>query len=140
MHEKEKINYIAHTTKLLLDLSRMEERKKEYTKFSIDVLAELLKLEVNARKSGIIRIQEAARFYNLDRVVAFPCVVQGEPRALLRMYGGSISAFCQHLNIPMFSENDVHLNPNYISQMEKQYGIVLYERQQMGGKAIDAKP
>ena len=72
MYENEKINYIAHTTKLLLDLSHMEERKKEYTKFGIDVLAELLKLEVNARKSGIIRIQEAARFYNLDRVVAFP--------------------------------------------------------------------
>ena len=129
MHENEKINYIAHTTKLLLDLSHMEERKKGYAKFGIDVLAELLKLEVNARKSEIMRIQEAARFYNLDRVVAFPCTIQGENKFLFRMYGGSISVFCQHLNIPMFSENDVHLNPIYISQMENQYGIVLYERQ-----------
>ena len=128
MHENEKINYIAHTTKLLLDLSHMEERKKEYTKFGIDVLAELLKLEVNARKSGIIRIQEAARFYNLDRVVAFPCVVQGETRVFLRMYGGSIPNFCQHLNIPLFSESDVPENPIYISEMERQHGVVLYER------------
>ena len=128
MHENEKINYIAHTTKLLLDLSHMEERKKEYTKFGIDVLAELLKLEVNSRKSGIMSIQEAARFYNLDRVVAFPCIVQGEPRVLLRMYGGSIPGFCQHLNIPLFSENDVQLNTIYITQMEQQYGVVLYER------------
>lgn len=129
MYENEKIDYLAHTTKLLLDFSHMEERKKEYAKFGIDVLAELLKLEVKSRRPDIVRIQEAARFYNLDRVVAFPCIIQGENKVLFRMYGGSISAFCQNLNIPMFSENDVQLNPLYISQMEKQYGIVLYERQ-----------
>ena len=132
MHENEKINYIAHTTKLLLDLSHMEERKKEYAKFGIDVLAELLKQEVNSRKSGIMRIQEAARFHNLDRVVAFPCVVQGETRVLLRMYGGAIPAFCQHLSIPLLSKNGVQLNPIYISEMEQQYGVVLYERKLMG--------
>ena len=128
MHENVKINYIAHTTKLLLDLSHMEERKKEYAKFGIDVLAELLKLEVNTRKSGIMRIQEAARFYNLDRVVAFPCAVRGENMVFLRMYGGAIPAFCQHMNIPLFSESDVPANPIYISEMERQYGVVLYER------------
>lgn len=128
MHENEKINYIAHTTKLLLDLSHMEERKKEYTKFGIDVLAELLKLEVNSRKSGILRIQEAARFYNLDRVVAVPCVIQGESQVLLRMYGGSIPSFCRYLNISRLSENGVQLNPIYIAEMERRYGVVLYER------------
>lgn len=128
MHENEKINYIAHTTKLLLDLSHMEERKKEYTKFGIDVLAELLKLEVNSRKSGIMRIQEAAHFYKLDRVVAFPCVVQGESWILLRMYGGSVPSFCQYLGIPLLSENGVQLNPIYISETEQQYGVVLYDR------------
>lgn len=132
MHENEKINYVVHTTKLLLDLSHMEERKKEYTKLGIDVLAELLKQEVNSRKSGIMRIQEAARFYNLDRVVAFPCVVQGESRILLRMYGGSIPSFCQYLGIPLLAEKSVQLNPIYISEMERQYGIVLYERKEMG--------
>lgn len=128
MHENEKINFLAQTTKLLIDLSKMEKRKKEYTKFGIDVAAELLKLEVNSQKAGIVRIQNAACFYNLDRVVAFPCIVQGEPRVLLRMYGGSIPGFCQHLNIPLFSENDVQLNAIYITQMEQQYGVVLYER------------
>lgn len=128
MYENEKINYIAHTTKLLLDLSHMEERKKEYTKFGIDVLAELLKLEVNSRKSGILRIQEAARFYNLDRVVAVPCVIQGESQVLLRMYGGSIPSFCRYLNISRLSENGVQLNPIYIAEMERRYGVVLYER------------
>ncbi len=132
MHENEKINYIAHTTKLLLDFAHMEERKKEYTKLGIDILAELLKLEANSRKSGIMRIQEAARFYNLDRVVAFPCVVQGEPQVLLRMYGGSIQSFCQNLKIPLLSENGVQLNPIYISEMERQHGVVLYERKEMG--------
>ena len=128
MHENKKINYIAHTSKLLLDFSNMEERKKEYTKFGIDVLAELLELEVNSRKSGIMRIQEAARFYNLDRVVAFPCVVQRETWILLRMYGGSVPSFCQYLGIPLLSENGVQLNPIYISEMEQQYGVVLYDR------------
>ena len=129
MHENEKIDYLAHTAKHLLDFSDIEEKKKAYVKLGIDVIAELLKLEVKSRRPDIVRIQEAARVYNLDRVVAFPCVVQGENMILFRMYGGSISAFCQNLNIPMFSENDVQLNPIYISQMEKQYGIVLYERQ-----------
>ena len=129
MHENEKIDYLAHTTKLLLDFSDMEEKKKAYAKLGVDVIAELLKLEVKSRGLDIVRIQEAACFYNLDRVVAFPCVVRGENLLLFRMYGGSISAFCQNLNIPLFSENDVQLNPIYISQMEKQYGIVLYERQ-----------
>ena len=132
MHENEKINYIAHTTKLLLDFSHMEERKKEYTKLGIDLLAELLKMELNSRKSGIVHIQEAARFYNLDRMVAFPCVVRGEPQVLLRMYGGSIQSFCQYLKIPLLSENGVQLNPIYISEMERQYGVVLYERKEMG--------
>lgn len=103
MHENERINYLAHTTKLLIDISKMAECKKEYAKFGIDAVAELLKLEVNSQKVGIVRIQNAARFYNLDRVVAFPCIVQRDPRVLLRMYGGSIPEFCQHLNIPLFS-------------------------------------
>lgn len=128
MHENKKINYLAQTTKLLIDLSKMEKRKKEYAKFGIDVAAELLKLEVNSQKAGIVNIQNAARFYNLDRVVAFPCIVHGETRVLLRMYGGSIPGFCHHLNIPLFSENDVQLNPIYMTQMEQQYGVVLYER------------
>ena len=128
MHENEKIDYLAHTTKRLLDFSHMEERKKEYAKFGIDVLAELLKLEVKSRRPDIVRIQGAARFYNLDRVVAFPCVVQGETRVFLRMYGGAIPAFCQHLNIPLLSEGDVPENPIYISEMERQHGVVLYER------------
>ena len=129
MHENEKINYLAHTTKLLIDLSNMEESEKEYAKFGIDVAAELLKLEVNAQKADIVRIQNAACFYNLDRVVAFPCVVQGESRILLRMYGGSIPSFCQYLGIPLLLENGVQLNPIYISEMEQQYGVVLYRRQ-----------
>jgi DNA-binding transcriptional regulator/RsmH inhibitor MraZ len=37
MHENEKINYLAHTTKLLIDLSNMEERKKEYANIKQDV-------------------------------------------------------------------------------------------------------
>ena len=129
MHKNEKIDYLANTAKLLLDFSHMEERKKEYTKFGIDVLAELLKLEVKSCRSDIVRIQEAARFCNLDRVVAFPCIIQGENMVLFRMYGGSIPSFCQTLNIPLLSENGVQLNPLYISQMEAQHGVVLYERQ-----------
>ena len=50
MHENKKINYLAQTTKLLIDLSKMEKRKKEYAKFGIDVAAELLKLEVNSQR------------------------------------------------------------------------------------------
>ena len=126
MHEK--INYLAHVSKLLVGISQMEERRKEDAKVGIDAVAELLKLEVNSRHPGIEFVQEAARFYNLDCVVAFPCVVQGENRVLLRMYGGSISGFCQHLNISLFSENDVQLNQIYVTQMERQYGVVLYER------------
>ena len=128
MHEKERIDYLAHVSKAIVELSPMKRTDKDQVKNNIDFAAELLKLVVKSRAPDIVQIQEAAQLYNLDRVVAFPCIVQGENRTFLRMYGDAIPAFCQYLGIPMLSENDIQANPIYISQMEQQYGVILYDR------------
>lgn len=128
MHEKERIDYLAHISKAIVELSPMERSDKDQAKSNIDFAAELLKLAVKSHTPDIVRIQEAAQRYNLNRVVVFPCMVQGENRTFLRMYGDAIPAFCQYLGILMLSENDIQANPIYISQMEQQYGVILYDR------------
>lgn len=128
MHEKERIDYLAHISKAIVEFSPLERSDKDQVKNNIDFAAELLKLAVKSCTPDIVRIQEAAQRFNLDRVVVFPCIVQGESRPFIRMYGGAIPAFCQHLGISLISDSDVQANPIYISQMEQQYGVILYDR------------
>lgn len=128
MHEKERIHYLAHISKAIVELIPMKRPDKDQAKNNIDFAAELLKLAVKSRTPYIVRIQEAAQRFDLDRIVLFPCIVHGESRLFIRMYGGKIPTFCQYLGIPLFSDSDVQANPIYISQMEQQYGVALYER------------
>lgn len=128
MHDKEKIDTIAYLGKSIVDMLPIEKMEKEKRKLDIDALAFLLKQCVMSSPLEIQQIQAAAQFYHLERVVAFPCMVNGENRTFFKMYGGSIAAFCEHLGIQQLSENDVQLNPIYISQMEQKYGVVLYEQ------------
>ena len=129
MHEKAKIDIFAYASKYIVDLLPIEQVEKDHTKNSIDATAEILKLIVHTQETKIAHIRAAAQLYNLDRVVAFPCVMQGGTRVLLKMYGGAIPSFCQHLKISLFSKNDIQLRAVYMTQMEQQYGVTLYEKQ-----------
>lgn len=69
MHEKERIDYLAHISKAIVEFSPLERSDKDQVKNNIDFAAELLKLAVKSPTPYIVRIQEAAQHFNLDRVV-----------------------------------------------------------------------
>ena len=129
MYKDEKISVLANISKIAVDCSLMTHEKKEFVKNSIDIVAELIKMEVRAEEDTIRRIQDAARYFDLDRVVAFPCIVHGKNSVLFRMSGGAIPLFCRYMGFSQLSENDIPVSPIYIAQMEQQYGVVIYERQ-----------
>ena len=128
MHKIEKIDTVANLTKLAVNFLPIDDFEKEKRKLDIDALALLLKQCVMSPTPEVQRIRMAARLYNLDRVVVFPCTVKGRDEMLIRMYGGDTSAFCVHLNIPLLPVNRMCVNPILIDLMEHQHGVVLYDR------------
>ena len=128
MHEKQKIDFVAHLSKDLVDAFGTDQKTKDYQKLGIDAVAEILKQYVDRRQAPIVRIQTLAYRYNLERVMLFPCTVNGCDMWLLRMYGGAVSMFCAELGIPLIKGDSLSVNPIYLEMMEQQHGIVLYDR------------
>lgn len=128
MHEKEKIDALAYGAKWGVESLNCNQKDKQFANGVIDLTAESLKLAVTVKDAAVEHIRAAARLYNLDRVVVFPCSIEGKIQLCYRMHGGYIPAFCQQLGIRLFTNTDVQLNTIYISQMEQQYGVVLYDR------------
>lgn len=128
MHEKQKIDFVAHLSKDLVDAFGTDQNTKDYQKLGIDAMAEVLKQCVDRRQAPIVRIQTLAYRYNLDRVILFPCTVNGCDMWFLRMYGGAVSMFCAELGIPLIQGDSLRVNPIYLEMMEQQHGIVLYDR------------
>ena len=128
MYEKIIINNLAYGSKWIVKNHDWDQEDKLFANSVIDLTAESLKLAVAARDAAVEHIRAAARLYNLDRVGVFPCCIEGKIQLCYRMHGGYISMFCQYLGIRMLIDTDVQLNPNYISQMEQKYGVILYER------------
>lgn len=128
MHEKALINNLACGSKLIIHTLNWKPEDRIFAEGIIDIIAESLKFAVSVKDAEIERIKAAARLYNLDRVVVFPCFIGGEIQLCYRMYGGYIPMFCQYLGIHLLADADVQLNTNYISKIEQQYGVVLYEK------------
>ena len=127
MHEKQKIDWIAHFSKELVDLFYTDENAKEYQKMSIDAMAEILKLYVDAQQAPILRIRAVAHRHHLERVTAFPYPVGNSYKFLFRMHGGEVSEFCAELGIPLLNEKTAKVNPILVDIMEQKHGIVLYD-------------
>lgn len=128
MHEKSIINNLAYGAKWIVNSLNWDQEDKLFADGVIELVAESIKLAVAARDAMVERIQASARFNNLDRVVAFPCLIGGKIQLCYRMHGGYIPAFCQQVGIHLLTDTGIQLNPDYISKMEQQYGVVLYER------------
>ena len=129
MHEKMIINNLAYGAKWIVKKLDWAKEDKLFANSVIDLTAESLKLSVSAKDAAVEHIRAAARLYNLDRVAVFPCCIEGSIQLCYRMHGGYIPMFCQYLGIHLLTDTDVQLNPDYIYQMEQQYGVVLYERE-----------
>ena len=128
MHEKLIINNIAYGAKWIVKNLDLDQEDKLFADSVIELTAESIKLAAAARDAMVERLQASARFYNLDRVVVFPCCIRGKIQLCYRMHGGYIPAFCQQVGIYLLTDTGIQLNPDYISKMEQQYGVVLYER------------
>ena len=128
MGKREIIDCVAFGGKLAVELSHMKESEKEEWRCGIDAAATILKKGV--QESPVAQqIRETARRYDLDRIVVFPCLINGKWEVLYYIYGREISPFCQHAGIQLISESNIPMAASYLSELEKQYGIVLYERQ-----------
>ena len=128
MGKREIIDCVAFGGKLAVELSNMEESEKEEWRYGIDAAATILKKGV--QDSPVAQqVRETARQYDLDRIVAFPCLINGIWVVLFRMYGREVFSFCQHAGIQLISESNIPMELSYLSELEKQYGSVLYERQ-----------
>lgn len=128
MGKNEIIDSCVFLGKAAVDLSNMEENEKEEWRCGIDAAAAVLKKGV--QESPVAQqMRETARQYDLDRIVAFPCLINGIWVVLFRMYGREVFPFCQCAGIQLISESNIPMAASYLSELEKQYGIVLYERQ-----------
>ena len=128
MREKLIINNIAYGAKWIVKNLDLDQEDKLFADSVIELTAESIKLAAAARDAMVERLQATARLYNLDRVVVFPCFIGGKIQLCYRMHGGYIPMFCQQVGIRLLTDSAEQLNPDYITQMEQQYGIVLYER------------
>lgn len=128
MHEKLKIDILAHVSKEVVESLYIEKHKKDAWKLGIDGTAEALKLYVDLQQAHIEKIRISAFRHNLDRVVLFPCAVNGSELLFLRMYGGAVAEFCAELGIQQIQSDSLKVNPIYLDTMEHQHGIVLYDR------------
>lgn len=128
MGKNEIIDSCVFLGKAAVDLSNMEENEKEEWRCGIDAAAAVLKKGV--QESPVAQqMRETARQYDLDRIVAFPCLINGIWVVLFRMYGREVFPFCQCAGIQLISESSMPMELSYLSELEKQYGSVLYERQ-----------
>ena len=128
MGKNEIIDSCVFLGKAAVDLSNMEENEKEEWRCGIDAAAAVLKKGV--QESPVAQqMRETARQYDLDRIVAFPCLINGIWVVLFRMYGREVFPFWQCAGIQLISESNIPMELSYLSELEKQYGIVLYERQ-----------
>ena len=128
MYEKKKIDALAYGAKWVVKSLDCNQDDKQFANSVIDLTAESLKLAVTVKDAAVEHIRAAARLYNLNRVVVFPCFIEGNIQLCYRMHGGYIPAFCQQMGIRLLTDTDIQLNPTHITQMEQHHGVVLYER------------
>lgn len=75
-------------------------------------------------------IKTAAKQCGFKRVVLFPCNINGQVQVFFRMYEGDRKAFCKMIGIQYIESNLSARDEAEIEKCIKQYGIILYEREE----------
>ena len=120
------IELSAIAGKIAIDQTKLHPIAKSSIKWSIDQVAKILKEEC---ASGIEKIRNAAEYYNIHKVIAIPFPApNGQHIVFIRAYGENPKAFFDHLKIQIVSENLCSDILNTISELEKNYGVVIYEK------------
>ena len=126
MNAQPLIELFAIAGKTAIDQTKLHPIAKIPIKWSIDQAAKILKEEC---ASDIEKIRNAAEHYNIRKVIAIPFpTLNGQHIVFIRAYGENPNAFFDHLKIQIVSKNLCSDILNTISELEKNYGVVIYEK------------
>lgn len=78
--------------------------------------------------NAINAIKIAAQKHGLERVVLFPCPVNGTIIRCFQMEGGDIAAFCQAIGQPLLEKASVNASESEQESLIQEYGVILYQR------------
>ena len=126
MNAQPLIELSAIAGKIAIDQTKLHPIAKIPIKWSIDQVAKILKEECS---SDIEKIRNAAEYYNIHKVIAIPFPTpNGQHIVFIRAYGENPVAFFNRLGMQIIPENTVNDNLNFILELEKKLGIVIYEK------------
>ena len=128
MRENEKMKYVTALGKAIIEMTPMDRESKDWVQLGLDIAKTAAEPAVNKPFPEVVRMQNAAKEYDLERVVVFPCVVEGLRVPVIRMYGGDIAAFCKHLGIILLAESECGASGANIQKLEALCGIEIYKR------------
>ena len=120
------IELSAIAGKIAIDQTKLHPLAKEAIKWTIEQVGEILKKENNLE---IEDIRNTAEHYGVYKVVAIPFPApNGQHIVFIRAYGENPNAFFDHLKIQIVSKNLCSDILNTISELEKNSGVVIYEK------------
>lgn len=131
------IDFIAMGGKLGIESTSMNRWGKEGLKALIDYGAAETKRQLVRQQdftvmglplSAVQTIKEAAQKHGLDRVVLFPCPVNGMIMPCFKIEGGDIAAFCQTTGQYLLEKTAVNATADEQESLINEYGVILYQR------------
>lgn len=133
------INLAAIGGKLSVESTSLDRSTKERIKSGFDFLADIAKHTQISHQSSfsvmgfplnaIYTIKIAAQMHNLNRVVIFPCPVNGVFISCIKMEGGNIPAFCQTLGQTLLDKSAINADEATQERLIEQYGVILYQKE-----------
>lgn len=131
------IDIIALSAKLGIESTSMNPWGKEGLKALIEHEATNAKKQLVQQQdftvmglplNAVNAIKIAAQRHGLDRVVLFPCPVNGVIIPCFQMEGGNIAAFCQTIGQPLLEKYSVNASESEQKSLIQEYGVILYQR------------
>lgn len=132
------IDLMAFGGKLAVESTSMKPWPKEGIKLGIDIVANMLK-DVQLHSAATFSVMGlsleqiqfvklAAKKHDLDRIVVFPCPVNGLIIPCIRMEGGNVAAFCKMVGTSVFPKASINVEESEQNTLIEQYGIILYQK------------
>ena len=133
------IDFANAVAKSEIENSNLPRSEKELEKLRMDMMAAGIKQLVSAQQNcshevtvnwnWVIRVKQLAEKYGLEKVSLLPIThYNGNTQTMIAMHGGDTKSFCHEMNISFMGAEHSNNDKSEISQLEKQYGVVLYEK------------
>lgn len=132
------INLMAHSSKLAVESTSLNRYAKEGIKLDIDFASDMAKRTqpfqqqnfsvMGLSLENVQAIKTVARANGLERVILYPCVVNGRWTACLGMSGGNVDGFCKGIGIALLEKSSINSTPTEQDSLFREYGITLFLR------------